>query len=403
MNKDQKPNPATLIVETGSGGHRHLHVRKLCLQLWSAENRHPDHVWWFLSAQVAEQVLALLDPRIASVLKSRIHIAPPSAPLRDVFAAAQSTGAGQVFFLEIDEYIYDLALRPLPFTVSGVWFRVNFHYRHFGIPQESFAQTLKAFLKRLMLLRLCARRNIRALLVLDKTAADYARTSPRIAKLAHVPDPVGFPSLAGDRQPRDPASKRYVIAIVGAISRRKGVLTVLQALEGLGPECQEKLELRIVGRSAKPERDEIAAAVQRARDLTRVHVFHEDAFVSDEQIDRELAGADLNLLLYQRFVGSSGVLIRSALHARPVLATKFGLIGYLVEQNRLGVTADPYSSAQVAAALQLALENPVANFDAAGAAEFAVGHSPDVYAQRLAAIVLNHTSLPKASSSIAAA
>src|SRR5689334_22236304 len=70
--------------------------------------------------------------------------------------------------------------------------------------------------------------------------------------------------------------------------------------------------------------------------------------------DRRLEHAELEMLVdqtdivlapYQRFVGSSGVLLWAAWAARPVLAQDFGLVGRLVRDHHLGAVADSYDSA----------------------------------------------------------
>jgi glycosyltransferase involved in cell wall biosynthesis len=94
--------------------------------------------------------------------------------------------------------------------------------------------------------------------------------------------------------------------------------------------------------------------------------------------DTELAGlvrrSDVVLAPYQRFVGSSGVLLWAARAGRPVLAQDFGLVGRLTRDHGLGVAVDSSDPAQLARQIAHMVERGPATFIDQGAARRFAGH-----------------------------
>jgi len=95
---------------------------------------------------------------------------------------------------------------------------------------------------------------------------------------------------------------------------------------------------------------------------------------------------DVVLAPYQRFVGSSGVLLWAAVSGRPVLAQEFGLVGRLTRDHRLGVSVDASDPSHLAREIARMVEcGPSTFIDGAAAASFAAARTP----QRFASLVLS--------------
>jgi hypothetical protein len=89
---------------------------------------------------------------------------------------------------------------------------------------------------------------------------------------------------------------------------------------------------------------------------------------------------------YQRFVGSSGVLLWAARAGRPVLAQEFGLIGKLTRDNHLGIAVDSGDPTKLAREIGRMIESgPSTFFDRTAAARFVAAQTP----QRFASLVLS--------------
>ena len=90
------------------------------------------------------------------------------------------------------------------------------------------------------------------------------------------------------------------------------------------------------------------------------------------------------LNLYERSYGSSSIVIRAAMLARPVIATHQGLVGHLVRVHRLGSVVNVCDIGAVADALRLFVKTGrIADFDAGAARAYAESCAPSVFAQRL--------------------
>jgi len=363
-----------------------MHVRVL----FEFVTKHrPDIVkklYFYIPADTANAVKAGLTEDAARLFGSRIIDAPPETgwrSLKGVLSAVRSVKANHLLLLEIDSFIYSIAFRG--FSVSGVWFRASYHYGA-AIMYEGWRQQATGLLKRLTARILCSRHSVSQLFAFDPWAVEYAATRFKTGKVKYIPDPYAFAAISRGRS--DPTNNnRMVFVIVGVIGRRKGILSVLGALHLISPRDQRRIELRIIGRVVETQRGIISSALDRARRETLVTIEQVDKFVSDEAIDAAIIDSDVLLLPYQRFAGSSGVLIRAALYGKPVLATKYGLIGALVNRHKLGLTLDPYDEKSIAEALSEVLASGGLALDKESASHFAAAHVPDRYAETLCGLI----------------
>jgi glycosyltransferase involved in cell wall biosynthesis len=380
----------TLVVDIGEGGHQHRQLKLLLDQLFQSHHELLDKLWFYISPVVARETQLVLNDEVAHIFHERLIPAQPGSPnsaLRGVSEAANRVGAAHIIFLEIDPFIYILARTRLRQTVSGVWFRPSYHYSRSGLAPEGTAQRLVSILKNIVARVLCARRHVHRLLVFDQWAADHASRYFRTDKIRYVPVPFGFESMAteGSRLPLH--ERRLIFSIVGEISKRKGILPVLDALTLLSAGEQRRTQLNIVGRVRNGQRDCILGAIANARHSTSVEILQVDDFVSDQALDETIEHSDAILILYQRFIGSSGVLIRAALHKRPVLATTFGWIGATVRRHQLGPTMNPRDPKAIASAMTASLNGEYMNFSVESATRFASGHRPERYAEEVARLL----------------
>jgi glycosyltransferase involved in cell wall biosynthesis len=379
----------TLIADVGRGGHRHLHVQLLFEHILATDEKMLESLWFYLRPGTVQAVAEALAPGPAIRFRARaleIERYQNCGALERVIAVACDLGASHLLFLDIDPFIYELVWRSLPIPISGVWFRPNFHYSEAGYLHEGLRQRVTAWVKGGVARALCGREVIRRIFVLDPCAAEYATRHYGSDKIQFLPDPLAYPTKAG-RKTVSVLDDRRVFAIVGAISRRKGMLSILGALRLLTPAMQRRVELRIVGCALESERAMLVDAIERTRESTLTRVSWVDRFVSDEAIDVAIAQSDVLLLLYQRFIGSSGLLIRAALHGRPVVATRYGLIGAAVSRHGLGITIDPYDQERIARSITQAVSGDL-NYDAPAAQRFASMCSPEHYLRGLYELIV---------------
>jgi glycosyltransferase involved in cell wall biosynthesis len=210
------------------------------------------------------------------------------------------------------------------------------------------------------------------------------------AKVSAVPDPV-HPAVACTAADRLLARKlpvgRIGFVLFGYLTKRKGALVILDALARLRPEIAARVAVMLAG-SVDPAIADAIARRQVMLAATRPDVlFHiEDRRLEAAEIEALLDRADVVLAPYQRFIGSSGVLLWAARAGKPVLTQDFGLIGTLVREHGLGLTVDSTSAAELAAGMACMVEDRVDSFfDRDAALGFAGDHTPQLFAKTVLA------------------
>ena len=261
--------------------------------------------------------------------------------------------------------------RPVDGIITGIIFRPP---NHFGLTPSLKGRVDTA--RRRAMYFASRRRATPFLFTLDETAARDRMTAGR---LLFSPDPAPDLSLLAvpGRKPRDDG--RRGLLIFGALSRRKGVVTLLRAIRHIAPERQRGLALRMVGRIAGEDRAEIEAALSECRSANPdMAIELVDRFVTDAELAQEVVNCDVVLAPYQNHVGSSGVLFWAAAAGKPVIAQETGLMGYQARLHRLGTTTDTTDPQALARAIE---GEPAISREDAGA--FVAEHTADNFARSI--------------------
>lgn len=141
-------------------------------------------------------------------------------------------------------------------------------------------------------------------------------------------------------------SSRIHFLLFGALSRRKGVFVLLDALKKLPQAKAKNIEVLIAGKvDTESTRKELRMNIDLLKDSRpELAVRHLDDFIQYKDIPQIFSEADCILLPYVGNESSSGVLGHAALYEKPVLAAESGLLGKLVKEYKLGVTLDSMDS-----------------------------------------------------------
>jgi len=159
-------------------------------------------------------------------------------------------------------------------------------------------------------------------------------------------DPVDARKLLGI--PND----KVVIGLVGSLDKRKGAPELLQALHRLR---SPHLSVAIMGAME----EDIAAEVHSyAKVAPRGSVIIVDRTLTSREFDAAFQACDWHSLLYQRHIGSSGILVRACAFGKPVLASNYGWIGEATTRFDLGLTCDSSSPTSICEQLERIAQNP---------------------------------------------
>ena len=300
------------------------------------------------------------------------------------------TGADFGFFLSIDLLCLPLALglRAGGKPIAGVLFRPSVHYHALGKYRPSAAERLRDLRKDLLYRLMLRNPSVRTVLSLDPFFPTHAELHYNHGmKVRPLPEPpIMVPSDGGAAPAVDFApAGRVGLLLFGYLTERKGPLAVLDALRLLPAHISRRTALLLAGRidptieSAIKER---CSAL--AREQPELWLRIEDRWLNRAELANLVERSDVVLAPYQRFVGSSGVLMWAARAGRPVLAQEFGLVGRLTRDHRLGAVANSSDPAGLAREIErMIVHGPQTFIDVPSAAAFAFSCTPCRFASTL--------------------
>lgn len=303
----------------------------------------------------------------------------------------RQSGADAGFFLSLDLLALPLALGlggGGGKTLSGILFRPSVHYAGFDGHRTRGGEQLRDLRKHLFYRLMLRNRALTRVLSLDPFFPAYAaRHYANGGKVEYLPDPAHPPAAvpAGNDNGLE-SNGRTTFLLFGYLTERKGPMVVLDALERLARPVAGKIDVVLAGRVDPALRGRLDEQCKRlATDQPQLRIRIEDRRLDQAELEGLVRRSDVVLAPYQRFVGSSGVLLWAARAGKPVLAQAYGLVGRLTQEHRLGLTVDSSDPAAVAAAItQMAQHGPSSFFDPMAAQAFAASQTP----QRFAAAVL---------------
>ena len=306
------------------------------------------------------------------------------------------SGADMGFFLCLDLLSLPLAfgLRTHGKPLAGILFRPSVHYRAFGDYRPGLGEWLRDMRKDVLYRMMLRNPAVATILSLDPFfpahAADHYRHGGKVQPLPDPAHPAADSAATVVSADMVPAG-RIAFLLFGYLTERKGPLMVLDALRLLPQRIAARVAVLFAGR--------IDPAIREAIETRRDGLAREQPDLWLRIDDRRLDRAELDSLVtqsavilapYQRFVGSSGVLLWAARAGRPVLAQSFGLVGRLTRDHRLGLVADSSDPVKLAAEIERMVDGgPQTFIDLSSAADFASSRTPHRFASQVLACADN--------------
>ena len=277
---------------------------------------------------------------------------------RSLDRVCQESDPDVVLVTEMDNLQLPLALR-LPSggqtPLAGILFRPSVHYAQFAGTRLTWKEKLRDVRKRVLYAGMLRNPRLSRVFSLDPYFPGYARSRfSEGDKVQHLPDPVVAPDAltSGDwdrtLEPRWP-ERRVRFLLFGALTERKGVFQLLDALRILPSDVAAKTAVLLAGVPGSHVRgrlwDEMRAVTDAQPDLW---LELEARYLTTDELTAAVLSCDVVLAPYQRFVGSSGVLFWAAASRRPVLTQDYGLVGRLTREWAIGSTVDTGNPEEIA-------------------------------------------------------
>jgi glycogen synthase len=152
-----------------------------------------------------------------------------------------------------------------------------------------------------------------------------------------------------------PEFDRLKLLCFGAIRENKGIQLAIEAVQALRARGYQ-VELTIRGElyTASEEQYWCDCLELTARSPEGIHV--EEGFVPDGQISELMAAHHAVLLPYSAFFSESGVAALAVTHARPLLATRDGGLGEMLDELHCGIAIDEPDVVSIMRAIEKAFE-----------------------------------------------
>ena len=399
---ERLPVSSLLVVEPEAAGHQLEWLRHLVRQI--PDERQGAVVWFAVAPELFDELTAEARKiggdrvRVISLSELDAKLCRSSWLTVSGFARwwiarryGMRTQAESIHVLSLDHLSLPLALglgtagRPL----TGTLFRPSVHYRLLGDYRPSLREQFRDFRKDVLYRLMLLNPSLRAVHSLDPFFPGFARSyylnGDKVRPLVDPAHPAtavaqSERSLA-DRIPRD----RTVFLLFGYLSERKGVLALLDALRELPSESHGQIAVMLAGRIDPSIEEQVRRRVSRLRlACSQLWLEYEDRRITEGELEALVQRADVLLAPYQRFVGSSGVLMWAARARKPLLAQDFGVLGAIVRELGLGKVVDTTNARSIADAMtEMAEQGWQLRFNRRAAMEFSALHTPRAFAEAI--------------------
>ena len=285
---------------------------------------------------------------------------------------------------------FDTCQLPLAFGArptcpfSGIYFKPTFHYDEFATYVPSWKERPQRWREKLLLSRVLGHPQLKTLFCLDPFVVKHIDKPQNRVRAVHLPDPVETHSnlqfqMEKLREKLGIHSERQVFVLFGALTDRKGIYQLLEAVLTLSPTLCQKLCLLLVGESRIE-----ASLKSRIAEICQsrpIQIIGRYEFIPEQDVQAYFQLADVVLAPYQRHVGMSGILMLAAAAQKPVLSSNYGLMGEIVQRYRLGLTVDSTVPDEIAKVLtRFLLESPAGLCDRTKMKHFASQNSAEEFA-----------------------
>jgi glycosyltransferase involved in cell wall biosynthesis len=308
-----------------------------------------------------------------------------------------ASGAQDAFFLCIDSLTLPFALGlgvGRDRRASGILFRPSVHYETFGRGLATFGERVRDWRKRVLYPLMLKNKSVATVHTLDPYFPEYARQRYVAGdKVVALPDPIA--EAVGDHAGKPRTSRfphdRVSFLLFGELTQRKGIIELLEACMRLNPDAAKRISVLLAGRIDPPLEGKVRDLIRSVRSARpELWIEIDDRRLSFAELASAVDACDVVLAPYQRFVGSSGVLIWAARMLRPVITQRYGLLGRLVRDYGLGMAVETTSPDALAEAMEHAVRIGAKTLiDAQRARKFLAEREGNGFAARVLGVALS--------------
>lgn len=394
---ESKSDPHLVLFDLNAGGHHGQYIKQLA-EYWTRNS---------YSGQLSVVITSQLVKRYPEILeftdhcdRIEIRILPDFKKSGTLVQISKEQGRilsetlneikpTHCLLMDFDFFQLPLALGlrfNFPLFIYGIYFRPFLELGKRIKVRDGLARYIRYIRKRIIFTSTLRNPHLFCLFSLDPYFVEAYRSSK--AQVLSLPD--GIES----QNPSSNALKiklqigvedhRKLILFFGSIARRKGIFEVLDAIELLSSNDQERLCLAIAGKVTSEDQSVLVDRLDSLERHSGVQFIKELRFISDVEMSDLFTSSDLVLLPYLQHAGSSGVLIRAAVAGKPVLGSHEGLIGQYIRDYGLGLRVTSSHPSEIATGILKFLNSPEDfPFDADRVQDFATQHSAEGFSKTI--------------------
>lgn len=288
--------------------------------------------------------------------------------------------ANRLIMMMLDMFQHTIGSSRLPCETSGIMF--NPYPRVIPVNDTLRAKQKSTITKARKMFTtwwMCRNSNLKKVFIFnDSETIKTMNETLGTTVFTYLPDPVyDYPTRTGldIREKYDVSPEKKIFLSFGFIDDKKNVANVLRAMQKLSVEEASKSCLLVVGKIRPEYQAELTEALEETKNLRpELQIALESRFVDDDEMESYVSQSDVVSVAYINFYSSSGVIGLAARHNKPVIATKFGVVGDLTREYKLGLTVDGHNTTEIKEAIQYFLQNK------------------NAYPERASVFVQNHSS-----------
>jgi len=297
-----------------------------------------------------------------------------------------------IHFLSLDALQFPLALKLnifSPYTLSGIIFRLSIHYKE-AYSERSVPMRIKNLRKRILYSGLLLNKKVTQVFSLDPYLVDYSKKNVvNSEKIRELPEPGPYHEL----NERNKKEKNFILKAIhkkgrklfllfGSLRKKKGVIQTLKAIDLLEQKYLRKSLFVFAGEIDNKLKEDFEILIQRIRLEKEAEIIHFNRFVTEAELLPLIDVSDCVLVPYQKFIGSSNVLLWAAGAQKPVITQNYGLLGKWTRENQMGLTTDTASPKNIAEAIKTVIKGNY-SVNKESMEKFASQNTPLKYAETL--------------------
>jgi glycosyltransferase involved in cell wall biosynthesis len=288
--------------------------------------------------------------------------------------------ADKLIMMMLDMFQHTIGSSRLPCETSGIMF--NPYPRVIPADDSLRAKQKTAITKARKIFTtwwMCRNSNLKKVFIFnDSETIKTMNETLGTQAFTYLPDPVyDYPTREGldIREKYKISTERKIFLSFGFIDEKKNVVNVLKAMQKLSADEASQTCLLVVGKIHPEYQAELNKILEETKKLCpQLQIALESRFVDDDEMESYVSQSDVVSVAYINFYSSSGVIGLAARHNKPVIATKFGVVGDLTLEYKLGLTVDGHNTTEIKEAIQYFLQNK------------------NAYPERASVFVQNHSS-----------